>query len=274
VTGFGDDQDDMPIHRTLDDRTVEALLAGRAPRDRDDLTEVASLLAEARSIGEGPAPVPSPDLAVVLASGVPVELLEDTVEGSGPTQGRRRSSMIRAIPRSMAMKVAGLGLAAKVFLALMATAAVAAGAAAADLAETVSEAFDVDTREAPVTGASTASPSAAEGSGDPARQGGAAEPAVEQEPARSDRPAKDAVQDNPADEARTHGLIRAQEQTADTPARVPDEVGPGTNNGRPPEHPEQGPPEHVQQGPPDHVQQGPPDHAQQGPSAPPSAEAP
>ncbi|MDX6256336.1 MAG: hypothetical protein QOJ11_2670 [Frankiales bacterium] len=69
MTYFDDDPDDMTPPSAaddLDDRRVEALLRGTTGSDEPRLT---ALLALARSLGEGPAPQPSPALAALLSSG-------------------------------------------------------------------------------------------------------------------------------------------------------------------------------------------------------------
>jgi hypothetical protein len=68
MSSYDDDRDDMtpPPADELDDLRVEALLRGTTVSDEPRL---AAVLAQARSVGAGPAPLPSPALAALLSGG-------------------------------------------------------------------------------------------------------------------------------------------------------------------------------------------------------------
>ncbi|MPZ87259.1 MAG: hypothetical protein GEU81_04120 [Nitriliruptorales bacterium] len=153
MSGFSDYQDDMTTNRTLDERTIEALLAGRALYDREDLTPLASLMMELRAVGDGIPPEPNAALAGVLAHGLPADpttadddlpvpaggqIVRPAKQASGLPTWKRVRTMISGFVSAFAAKVAALGVVAKASLAVTATAAVAAGAVAADVPQTVS----------------------------------------------------------------------------------------------------------------------------------------
>ena len=75
----------------LDDATVEELLGGRYDGDAPDLVAVNKLLAQVRSLGEQPAPLPSATLAQILGD-APV------ASGGLPTAGRRLPRDLRVGP--------------------------------------------------------------------------------------------------------------------------------------------------------------------------------
>jgi hypothetical protein len=272
VSEFGDYQDEMITHLTLNDRTIEALVAGRAPDDLGDLAALASLLAEIRSIGDTAPPEPTAALASVLAYGLPNDMpvmartnvAAPARRASRQSRGQRAGIRVGGLPSAIAGKLAALGLAAKVGLTLLtATAAAAAGAAATGLSEPASHA--VDTAEDPTSAASRpenaefgASVSAdASDEDDPGVVG---QEVAEEARARAADAPQASPQDNPATDAASDGLTRAREETADTPAQVPTEVGPGAANGRRPEDLRAGPPEGTTPaGPPEFVTPGSPD---------------
>jgi hypothetical protein len=273
VSDFSDYPDDMFINRTLDERTIEALLAGRAPYGREDLKALASLMAELRTVGDGIAPEPNAALASVLAHGLPTDVITDDVALPVPTGGavegparqasglpmwKRVRAMISAVISAVAMKVAALGVAAKAALVLTATAAVAAGAAAADLPQAVNNALDRGGQHAPAGsegegeefGAGVSED--AGNSEDPGVDG----PAVAEEAIDQADPAWGKGEGNPANDAASDGLDRARENTAGTPAKIPTEVGPAAAEGWRPEDVPQGQPSDVPQGQPSDVPQG------------------
>ena len=110
---------EMPAVPLLDDATVDAILVGdRGPRGVDHL---AAFAADVRATAERPPPRPSPELAALLAHGIPA-----------PPPGRATRSPAAGHRRRPALATAsGLGLAAKVGVATTAAVASLAGAAAA-----------------------------------------------------------------------------------------------------------------------------------------------
>jgi hypothetical protein len=225
MSDLGDDPNEMFIDPILDERTVEELLKGRVPQDREDLAALGALLAEVRSLGEGAPAAPSAALARILAGGVPAaDLHEDQAATDSPpaTPGRPSWRWVAA--------VTGLGLTAKIILGLTATAAVAAGAAAAvatDLPEAVFEALGGGERPSPAVDQPQATESGSGVSEDASPSGpGATGPAV------PDQASEDATgglpgasEDAPASATDGQGLDRAREETSDTPAQIPSEVG-------------------------------------------------
>jgi hypothetical protein len=109
----GDHFDDL-----LDDATIDALVTGEPVDAR--LGDLAAFSREARALGDGPAPRPSPALAALIARGGPA------AEWTTPTEPVSRPRRRRAT--SVAASLAGLGALAKV--ALGATVGVAGVAAA------------------------------------------------------------------------------------------------------------------------------------------------
>jgi len=119
VSDPSDHVPEMPAVPLLDDATVDAILVGdRGPRGVDHL---AAFAADVRATAERPPPRPSPELAALLADGIPA-----------PSPGRATRSPSAGHRRRPALVTAsGLGLAAKVGVATTAAVASLAGAAAA-----------------------------------------------------------------------------------------------------------------------------------------------
>lgn len=167
MSEFGDYQGDMTMNRTLDERTTEALLAaGRAPYGRQDLTALASLITELRAVGDGAPPEPNAALAGILTYGLLADLttadsdlpmparhevVRPVKRVSGLPTWKRVRTMISSGVSAIAMKVAALGVAAKASLVLTGTAAVAAGAVAADVPQAVNDALDRGEQHAPAS---------------------------------------------------------------------------------------------------------------------------
>jgi hypothetical protein len=218
----GDDQDEMRTHRMLDERTVEAVLAGRSlPEGREELHDLAAFCADVRATFDGaPAPAPSDELAAFIAAGTAAE----------PTPLTRRTSRMRAqtLRRVVVTKLATAGLLAKAGMAVAATATVVGGVGAAGALPTpAQDAFDravgnearADLPEEAGFGQDVSTD---------ARDGGvdggeiSDEARARAEERRDDDGGNGEVDATEAGSER--GLENARERTADTPARVPDET--------------------------------------------------
>jgi hypothetical protein len=121
VTGIGDHRPGDRFDDLLDDATIDALVMGEPVDAR--LGELAAFSREARALGDGPAPRPSPALSALIAQGgTAAERTTPAEPISGPR--RRRTA-------SVAASLAGLGAVAKVALgASVGVAGVAAAGAA------------------------------------------------------------------------------------------------------------------------------------------------
>jgi hypothetical protein len=118
VTFPSDDADEMPRHPALDDAAIEALIA-----DPTGDPLLGGFLEDLRMAARGPDPVPSTELAAMLAGGLlPDDHVPATSTWSAPVRTRRLR-----VPRI----VAGLSLAAKVLLGAGVAAAATTGAGAA-----------------------------------------------------------------------------------------------------------------------------------------------
>ena len=132
MSARGDDDTEMPRHPPLDDAAIEAFLAGNAAAE--ELAPLVGFVEDLHNLTSGPAPVPSPQLAAMLASG-------STAGDDVPATASRRDpvpvpqvaggSWTRRRKRRIGELIAGLGVAAKaVFGVGVAAAAVTAGGAA------------------------------------------------------------------------------------------------------------------------------------------------
>lgn len=216
----------MRTHPPLDDRTVEDLLAGRVPRERTELDDVARVLTDLRSAAHGPCPRPNSALASILTDGLPADLATTPTRAAAATRRWRprlaylpgSPATIGALVAALGAKLAGLGVIGKTAVALTAAAAVAAGAAATDLPHSIGDALRGGAEHAPAdrphdselgevlpdgaTGPSER-PDAAE-----ERERADAHPEREQDPSVDE--AGDAPPPGPPE--------RARQETADTPA--------------------------------------------------------
>ena len=96
----------------LDDEVTERLLAGRPHGDLGDLTDLAMLLEEVRSLTRGPAPPPSSALAEILTNGAPAGRppAQDPMPSPLSTRHRRRGAVwasLTAVAAAVILAVAG-----------------------------------------------------------------------------------------------------------------------------------------------------------------------
>jgi hypothetical protein len=121
VTGTGDHRPGDRFDDLLDDATIDALVTGEPVDAR--LGDLAAFTREARAVGDGPAPRPSPALSAYIARGGAAA--ERTTPAEPVSRPRRRRTA------SVAASLAGLGAVAKVALgASVGVAGVAAAGAA------------------------------------------------------------------------------------------------------------------------------------------------
>jgi hypothetical protein len=131
---------EMPATPYLDERAVEAFLAGRSAAAAE-VGPLATFADDLRVAASGPAPAPTPQLSRLLTEGfsiddgaLPVPAATATRAGSRaarPPTPRRRTMTISQLLAALAAKLAGLGMAAKAALGLaLATASVASAGAA------------------------------------------------------------------------------------------------------------------------------------------------
>jgi|GEM_PF-3501804 len=128
----GDYVNEMPRH-PIDDATVEAILAGTA--GREDFAGLMALVDDVRTAARGPAPIPSPALAAMLARGVSTETgaqprtAASNVAGSAP----QTAGLPKWRQKKMALKelIAGLSVAGKLALGASVAAAATTTAGAA-----------------------------------------------------------------------------------------------------------------------------------------------
>ena len=132
-----DHNSEMNAHGLLDDATAEAILAGRPVPD-PALGPVAGLVAEMRSLAGEPAPLPSAELAAILAGGPVGAQSEHTAAETDVCPppavriGRARRGRSGPKPLSRLLRnAAAAGLAARVALGTGVAAASMTGAAAA-----------------------------------------------------------------------------------------------------------------------------------------------
>jgi hypothetical protein len=133
VSGLDDYESEMFRRLSLDDDTVEDLLAGRDP-GQADLTVIAAFLEDARAAARGPAPDVTPRLAALMAdrsteaSNVLVSAARNAVgpesEAAEPPKRRRKESAI-------AQTLTGLGFRAKAAIGLGVAVVAVTGAGAA-----------------------------------------------------------------------------------------------------------------------------------------------
>jgi hypothetical protein len=227
MSHLDDDRDEMRRHR-IPDAAAEALLAGRVPADGEDLAPLAELIGEVRTLGDGPMPAPSAALAAVLSDGLaPAELARtdngDRSAMAGSNAHGPAARQVAGLPkwrRTPAMLstlfawIAGLSTAGKAAVALTTASALAAGGAAVDLPQAVSDAFERRGQEEVVEDDGTELEALV------VDDEGLDEDEWTEEEGRPE--------DNPATERSAEGRAKALENTADTPARVPTTVGPGT----------------------------------------------
>ena len=133
MTGPGDYDVEMPGHHPLDDAAIEAFFTGQSADDA--LAPLAGFVEDLRSMTSGPPPVPSLQLAQMLASGLSTEngdlLVTAASNVPGPAPQAAGLPKWRKKKMVVAELLAGLGLAAKAAFGITAAAAaVTAGGAA------------------------------------------------------------------------------------------------------------------------------------------------
>lgn len=240
--GYPSEMSEADRHRTtdLDDRTVEALLAGRTPAGREDLRELASALTELRVQAQEPAPHPNAALLEVFAEPPVTAVGKWAAEGgsTAPSPWRSTSPRWRKVPRmlaalfaSLVAKISVLGMGAKAALALTAAGAAAGGAVAVDLPDAVADALGRDRgaeqQDVEAPDAAEFGRGVADDASDP-NEPGVDGPTVADEARRraEERRGGDIGPsvDDPADDAASDGLDEARDATDGTGARIPDEV--------------------------------------------------
>ncbi len=153
MSPFGDDGGEMPRHRPIDDRAVDALLTGSAPDE--ELASLSSFVADVRSAAEA-VPLPSPALAAALAAGLSTSNEQGDLPVTAASNAHGPAQQAAGLPkwRTLKMKikglVAGLGIAGKVALGAGLAAAATTGAGAAGVLpgpvqHAVASAFDTVT---------------------------------------------------------------------------------------------------------------------------------
>jgi hypothetical protein len=205
-----DDRDEMRDPRIFDDRTAEALLAGRLPAERGDLAPLAELVADVRALAEGPTPRPSAALAALMEQGAVPGL-------SGPAQTPKAAVLPKwrrtpAMLTTLFSWIAGLSAAGKAAAALTAAGALAAGGVAVGLPDAVTDAFErrdaaVEVEAVEVEDLESTDVEASD---------------EDEDEADNARP-----EENPATDASAEGRARAASEAHDS-ARIPATVGPGT----------------------------------------------
>ena len=138
MTGSGDYSTEM-FRNPLDDAAIEAFFTGQPAGE--ELAPLAGLVEDLRSMASGPAPVPSMQLAKMLAEGFSTangDLLvtaASNVPGPAPQAAGlpkwRKKMLLSELLAALTTKLAGLGMAAKagMGLTLAAASTTAAGAA-------------------------------------------------------------------------------------------------------------------------------------------------
>lgn len=134
----GDDGDDMEAVRHIHDDVIEAIIRGEPVPGLHE--PVAAFARQLRAIGDGPAPVPSPELAALLGGRARSRLRvvgATRMAGASPggRSGRNRMPGIDRVA-GITSKVAGLSLVAKLGLGTSLAAAGVAGAGAAGVMPT------------------------------------------------------------------------------------------------------------------------------------------
>jgi hypothetical protein len=148
--GSGDNDDEMLRRDRLDERTADAVLAGRGGQvEGDEVADLATFVTAVRSEATMVPARPNAMLAEVLAHGISADKGELPVTAASNVHGpatqvsgppKRR---IRTVLELMIAKLAALGLAAKAGAAVAAVAATTAGAGAAGvLPDTLQGSFD------------------------------------------------------------------------------------------------------------------------------------
>ncbi|HEX2272995.1 MAG TPA: hypothetical protein VHG90_03875 [Acidimicrobiales bacterium] len=133
----GDHHDEMPGPAALDDATLEAFLSGR-PLGAGELGPLAAFAEDVRVAVDGPAPVPTAEMARLLTEGIPTPT-GVTRAALAPRAGtrdaavskRRKTMTISELLAALMAKLAGLGAASKAALGLGVAAASVTGAGAA-----------------------------------------------------------------------------------------------------------------------------------------------
>jgi hypothetical protein len=133
VTPRGDDVDEMPRRRPIDEQAVESILSGTATRD--DLDGLHAFVLDVRAAAAGPVPAPSFELEQVLTRGLSTD--QGDLPATAASNANGPAPQAAGLPkwRSARMKVsryvAGLSIAAKITLGAGCVFAATAGAGAA-----------------------------------------------------------------------------------------------------------------------------------------------
>lgn len=127
-----DHHDEMPRNAVLDERSIEAILAGEAGATHPELS---AFVAEMRSASVGPVPAPSPALSALFSHGVSTEKgdLPATAASNVPGPARQAAGLPKWRKYTMAVKqfVAGLSIAGKLAMGVGVAAAATTGAGTA-----------------------------------------------------------------------------------------------------------------------------------------------
>jgi hypothetical protein len=129
---FGDDHDEMPRNAVLDERSIEAILAGDAGATHP---EMSAFVATMRRTAAGPVPAPSPALSDLFLHGFSTEKgdLPATAASNVTGPARQAAGLPKWRKYTMAVKqfVAGLSIAGKLALSAGVAAAATTGAGSA-----------------------------------------------------------------------------------------------------------------------------------------------
>ncbi len=129
MTSFHDDGDEMPRTATLDERSIEAILAGDQGAEHPMLT---AFVADVRRLGAGPVPQPSLALSTIFLHGISTEkgdlraTAASNVDGPAPQvaglpKWRRKFMLVKHF-------IAGLSVVGKLTFGVGAAAAASGGA--------------------------------------------------------------------------------------------------------------------------------------------------
>lgn len=132
MTRFHDDGDEMPRTATLDERSIEAIIAGRSGVEHPMLS---AFIADVRLLGAGPVPQPSSALSSIFLHGVSTEkgdlraTAASNVDGPAPQvaglpKWRRKIMVVKHF-------IAGLSVVGKLTFGIGAAAAASGGAGSA-----------------------------------------------------------------------------------------------------------------------------------------------
>lgn len=129
MTPFGDDPDEMPRNAVLDERSIEAILAGDPDASHPDLS---AFVADMRRVSAGPVPAPSAALSDLFLHGFSTEKgdLPATAASNvtGPAQQAAGLPKWRKCTMAVKQFIAGLSIAGKLMMGVGVAAAATTGA--------------------------------------------------------------------------------------------------------------------------------------------------